>query len=160
EIRDIAISPSGHEIATASNDNTARIWQVNQYPGNCREVTRISHKDKVSSVDFSPDGKHLATASEDGTSSVWQVNAPKAVTHQVYGGTGGSVVTIRPSGRFVAVGAAGSIQVREAADGREVGRVVYADNSESNIEVARVSLSQDGRYLWMTRQRRGRRGRG
>src|SRR5262249_11425251 len=159
-IRDIAINASGHEIATASNDNTARIWQVNQYPGNRREGTRISHKDKVSSVDFNPDGKFLATASEDGTAGVWQVNAEQRFAHVVYGGTEGSVVTVSPSGRFVAVGGAGSIQVREAADGREVGRVVYADNSESKVEVAQVSLSQDSGYLWMSRQSHGRGGRG
>jgi WD40 repeat protein len=163
KIRDIAISPSGHEVATASDDNTARIWQVNRYEGEgpTREVTRISHEDKVSSIDFSPDGKYLTTASEDGTVGVWQVNSEQGAAHQVYGGTDGPVVAVSSTGKFLAVENADSVQVREAADGREVGRVVYADNSESNVEVAQASLSQDGRYLWMTaRQRRRRRGRG
>ena len=162
-IREIAISPSGHEIATASDDNTARIWQVDRYRGEgpAREVTRVSHEDKVSSVDFSPDGKYLATASEDGTAGVWQVNAVQEVAHKVYGGTDGPVVAVSSTGRFLAVSAEDSVQVREAVDGREVGRVVYADNSEPNVEIAQASLSQDGRYLWMAvRERRGRTRRG
>lgn len=152
EIRAIAFSPSGHEIATASNDNTARIWQVNRYEGEgpTREVTRISHEDKVSSVDFSPDGKYLATASEDGTAGVWQVNTVQEVAHKIYGGTDGPVVALSSTGRFLAIEGADSVRVLESADGREVGRVVYADSSETNVEIVRASLSQDGHYLLMT----------
>lgn len=148
-IRAIAFSPSGNEIATASDDNTARIWHVDP----TREVTRISHEDKVSCIDFSPDGKYLATSSEDGTAGVWQVNTGQPVPDEVYG----PVVALSSNGRFLAVERAESVQVREAPGGREVGRVVYADNSESNVVVDQASLSQDGRYLWMTaRHRRGR----
>src|SRR5262249_11089158 len=156
-IRAIAFSPSGNEIATASDDNTARIWQVDP----TREVTRISHEDKVSCIDFSPDGKYLATSSEDGTAGVWQVNTGQPVADEVYGETDGPVVAVSSNGRFLAVERAESVQVRKAPGGQEVGRVVYADNSESNVVVHQASLSEDGRYLWMTIvHRRGRHGGG
>jgi WD40 repeat protein len=163
EIRDIAISPSGHEMATASKDNTARIWQVNLYAGDgpTREVTRVSHDAEVSSIAFSPDGRYLATASEDGTAGVWQASTAQEVAHKIYGGSDESVVAVSSAGRFLAVSAKDAVQVREVVDGREVGRLVYADNSEPNVEIAQASLSQDGRYLWMTvRERRRRPGRG
>jgi WD40 repeat protein len=163
EIRDIAISPSGHEIATASKDNTARIWQVNKYAGDgpTREVTRVSHGGEVSSVAFSPDGKYLATASEDGAAGVWQVSTVQEAAQKIYGGTDEPVVAVSSTGRFLAVSAKDAVQVREVVNGREVGRLVYADNSEPNVGIAQASLSQDGRYLWMTvGQRRSRRGRG
>jgi WD40 repeat protein len=152
KIRDIAISPSGHEVATASEDNTARIWQVNRYEGDgpTREVTRISHEDKVSSVDFSPDGKYLATAGEDGTAGVWQVSTVQDVARKIYGSTDEPVVAISSTGRFLAVSAKDSVQVREAVDGREIGRVAYADSSETNVKIVRAGLSQDGHYLLMT----------
>jgi WD40 repeat protein len=163
EIRDIAISPSGHEMATAGKDNTARIWQVNKYAGDgpTREVTRVSHEGEVSSVAFSSDGKYLATASEDGTAGVWQVSTVQEAGRKFYGSTDEAVVAVSSTGRFLAVSAKDSVQVREVVDGREVGRLVYADNSEPNLEIAQASLSQDGRYLWMTvRERRRRPGRG
>jgi WD40 repeat protein len=163
EIRDMAITPSGHEIATASKDNTARIWRVNRYAqdGPAREVTRVSHADEVSSVDFSPDGKYLATASIDGTARVWQVSTVQEVAHKIHGGTDEPVVAVSSTGRFLAVSAKDAVQVRDAMDGREVGRVVYADNSEANVAIGKASLSQDGRYLWMTVvHRRGRHGSG
>jgi WD40 repeat protein len=163
EIRYSAISPNGREIATASKDNTARIWQVNRYAGNgsTREVTRVSHGGAVSSVDFSPDGKYLATASEDGTAGVWQANTVQELAHKTYGDSDAPVVAVSSGGRFLAVSAKDSVQVREAVDGREVGQVAYANNSEPNVEIAEASLSQDGRYLWATvRQRRHRSDRG
>jgi len=163
EIQDIAISPSGHEIATASKDRTARIWQVNQYAGDgpTREVTRVSHKDEVSSLKFSPDEKFLATASDDSTVGVWQIGAVQEAALKVYGSTDEPVVAVSATGSFLAISAKDSVQVSEAVDGREVGRLVYQDLSELNLEIAQASLSQDGRYLWMTvRQHRQRRGRG
>ena len=51
--------------------------------------------------------------------------------------------------------------MRSAVDGREVGRVVYADKSEPGYEIDHVSLSPDGHYLWMTVHRHsGRHGGG
>lgn len=162
EIRDVAISVSGRELATASNDNTARIWRVNRDAGDgpSREITRMSHGGEGMSVDFSADEKYLATASEDGTAGLWPVNAERGVAHQVYGGADGSVVAISFTGRFLAVAAADSVQVRETVGGREVGRVAYPDNSEPNLKIAQLSLSPDGRYLWTTVYQKRRRGRG
>ena len=76
-IRAVTFSPRGDQIATASNDNTARIWKVNRYAGDgpSYEVTRIIHEGEVSSIDFSPDGRYLATGGEDGTARVWRVDA-------------------------------------------------------------------------------------
>ena len=63
----VAFSPDGQRLATASFDNTARIWD-NQ--GNQLAVLR-GHQDWVYSVAFSPDGKRLATASFDKTARIW-----------------------------------------------------------------------------------------
>ena len=88
-VQAVVFSPSGNEVATASDDNTARIWEVHRYSGDgpTREVSRMVHRDTVLSVDFSPDGKYLATASEDRTARVWQVMGKREVGREVYGDT-------------------------------------------------------------------------
>ena len=63
----VAFSPDEERLATASRDNTARIWD-NQ--GNQLAVLR-GHQDSVYSVAFSPDGKRLVTASSDHTARIW-----------------------------------------------------------------------------------------
>ncbi|NES45583.1 WD40 repeat domain-containing protein, partial [Moorena sp. SIO2C4] len=63
----VAFSPDGQRLATASSDNTARIWDLQ---GNQIAVLN-GHQDKVSSVAFSPDGKKLATGSFDNTARIW-----------------------------------------------------------------------------------------
>ena len=61
-------SPDGQYLATASDHDTARIWEV----ATGQEVSRLTHADpNVVDVDWSPDGRYLATASWDHTARVW-----------------------------------------------------------------------------------------
>ena len=57
----------GTTVATASSDNTARLW--NTKTG--EELTRLKHKDAVWAVAFSADGTTVATASSDDTARLW-----------------------------------------------------------------------------------------
>ncbi|MBW4610548.1 MAG: PD40 domain-containing protein [Hassallia sp. WJT32-NPBG1] len=67
EIRNVAFSPDGKTIATASFDQTAKLWNLQG-----KELATLKHNDSVSNVAFSPDGKTVATASiDDGTLRLW-----------------------------------------------------------------------------------------
>ncbi len=62
-----AFSPDGREIATASADGTARVWDA----ASARPKTILrGHTDGVYSAAFSPDGREIVTAS-DRTARVW-----------------------------------------------------------------------------------------
>ena len=66
-VDDIAFSPDGEWIATASDDKTGKVW--NAATGDL--IATMTHESWVNAVAFSPDGKRVATASEDKTAKVW-----------------------------------------------------------------------------------------
>ncbi|MFM6155031.1 MAG: WD40 repeat domain-containing protein, partial [Sphaerospermopsis kisseleviana] len=58
-VNSVSFSPDGKTIATASSDNTARLWNLQ---GQMLQEFK-GHQNLVWSVSFSPDGKTIATAS-------------------------------------------------------------------------------------------------
>jgi tetratricopeptide (TPR) repeat protein len=72
----VAFSPDGHRLATASDDHTARIWDVTDG----KQLTEVAHDKPVRGVAFSPDGHRLATASDDHTARIWDVTDGKQLT--------------------------------------------------------------------------------
>ena len=61
------LSPDGKTLATASRDNTVKLWNLQGE----QLKTLQGHSNRVNSVSFSPDGKTLATASDDNTAILW-----------------------------------------------------------------------------------------
>ena len=57
-------------LATASDDGTARIWDIGS---GTSPAPLEGHSYAVNGVAFSPDGTLLATASTDGTARIWDV---------------------------------------------------------------------------------------
>ncbi|MDM0053663.1 TIR domain-containing protein [Variovorax sp. J22R115] len=67
-------SADGKTVLTASNDKTARLWDVAS--GKELHVLR-GHEDAVGRAQFSADGKTVLTASEDKTARLWEVASGK-----------------------------------------------------------------------------------
>ena len=65
---DLAFSPDGQRLASAGEDGTIRVWDVNARQ---KLLTLNGHTSWVKSVVFSPDGQCLASASHDHTVKIW-----------------------------------------------------------------------------------------
>ena len=61
-VHDVAISQNGNLIASASGDETVRLWN-NSVNGNSQTIK--AHAAPVKSVDFNNEGRLLLTASDD-----------------------------------------------------------------------------------------------
>ena len=96
-VNSVSFSPDGKTIATASWDNTARLWNlqgqlIQEFNG---------HQGTVISVSFSPDGKTIATASWDRTARLWNLQGQMI---QEFKGHQGYVwsVSFSPDGKTIA----------------------------------------------------------
>ncbi len=67
-IWDVSFSPDSQIIASASKDNTVKLWQ----PDGSLLATLVGHQDSVTSIAFHPNSQTLASSSRDGTVRLWQ----------------------------------------------------------------------------------------
>ncbi|MCE2720928.1 MAG: TIR domain-containing protein [Anabaena sp. 49628_E55] len=93
----VSFSPDGKTIATASRDNTARLWNLQ---GELLHELK-GHQSIVFSVSFSPDGKTIATASWDNTARLW--NLQGELLHELKGHQQAvNSVSFSPDGKTIA----------------------------------------------------------
>ncbi|BAZ08590.1 WD-repeat protein [Calothrix sp. NIES-4071] len=69
-IQSVSFSPNGQMLATASHDNTVKLWRRD---GSLLK-TLEGHTQQIMSVRFSPDGKTIASGSVDRTVRLWDSN--------------------------------------------------------------------------------------
>ncbi len=67
----VAISPDGKTLASGSEDNTIRLWDITTG----EQLTTITgHTAPVKCVNFSPDGTKVASSTDDGAVFIWEIN--------------------------------------------------------------------------------------
>jgi WD40 repeat protein len=72
-VRGVAFSPDGTQLATGSDDKTARIRDaITGY-----QLLEVKHGNNVTAVAFSPVGTRLASGSDDKTARIWDVTVAK-----------------------------------------------------------------------------------
>ncbi len=75
-VRSMNFSPNGKMIATASEDNTVRLWHING-----RKMRKFTENNQVfRNIKFSPDNKIIAAISADNTIKIWGINGQELIT--------------------------------------------------------------------------------
>jgi WD40 repeat protein len=106
-------SPDGKLALTASEDNTARIYEVTSG----KELTVLSgHSDRVYSAVFSPNGKLALTVGKDGLACIWDVVSGKelkVISLEV------SSAVFSPDGKLVLIVSwDGTVHIHEVTSGK------------------------------------------
>ena len=70
-----AFSPDGSRIVTASDDETARIWDA----ASGRQIAVLGHRQPVFSAVFSPDGSRIVTTSKENAAIIWDTATARTI---------------------------------------------------------------------------------
>ncbi|MEM6400820.1 MAG: hypothetical protein AAF757_11395 [Cyanobacteria bacterium P01_D01_bin.116] len=98
-VNSVTFSPLNSLIASASADNTVKLW----YPNGKFFRTLSGHTDVVNSVTFSPDGRTVASASQDKTVKLWTLDDRVNLTLSGHIDVVNSVA-FSPNGKIIASG--------------------------------------------------------
>jgi WD40 repeat protein len=138
-VNSVAFSPDGKFIVTASNDNTARVWNA---ASGAEQLTLRGHGGFVYDAAYSPDGKLIATASSDGTARVWDAVSGREVLVVRQQRSVRSVV-YSPDGKYLLTASDDeTARLWDALSGREL---LVLRGREREINDARFSA--DGRMV-------------
>ena len=103
-VRAVAALPDGKRFVSASNDHTAKLWELST--GKLLHTFQ-GHTGAVRCVAVSSDGSRIATGSEDSSVIVWDVATGKIVSHLT--GHAHTVIGVAflPDGRLSSIGGEG-----------------------------------------------------
>ena len=138
-VLDLAFSPDGTRLASASRDKTAKVFDVAKHEA---IATFPGHNDAVHAVAFSADGKTIASAGADNQVRLWDPDA-EAKQSASLGGFGAPIFRLisHPDGhRWIACSADKTIRV--FADG---GQKLALNGHEDWVYA--LALSPDGKTL-------------
>ncbi|KAF8535105.1 NACHT and WD40 domain protein [Trichophaea hybrida] len=136
----VAFSPDAQLLASASDDNTVRLWGPST---GASRGTLEGHSSSVSAVAFSPDGQLLASASGDNTVRLWDPLTGASRGTLEGHSSSVSAVAFSPDGQLLA-SASFDNTVRLVDPSTGASRGTLESNSS---EVCAVAFSPDGQLL-------------
>jgi len=139
-VRSVAISPDGKTLASGSEDNSIKLWDMKTG----KEIRSLTgHSDSVRSVAISADGKTLASGSEDNSIKLWDMKTGKEIRSLIGHSDSVRSVAISADGKTLASGSGdNSIKLWDMKTGKEIRSLIGHLSTVSS-----VSISPDGKTL-------------
>lgn len=137
EVTQVAFSPGGHRVATASSDGTAVLWEISP----SLELARLSHLKEAACAAYDPKGKWLATGSKDKIVRLWEAaTGREAAAWQHKDAV--EIVAFSPEGNYLAAaGKDGSVALWEVGSGRAM--ILQKETAQ----LGALAFSPDGKWL-------------
>jgi len=150
EVTALALTPDGRLLASASNDSTVRVWDLEYH--HCRHVLR-PESGKVRSIAVTAEGRRVLSLTQDGTLRLWDIVSGQPV--RALTGLGGPILNfvVTPEGqRVVSVGADRVLRLWHLATGRCHKVLGYGRGELLLTHDARHVLTWNGKsvHLWKT----------
>lgn len=145
-------SPNGKYIATASYDNTAKIWDASSG----QLITSLDpHKSWLTEVNFSNNSEMIITSSADGTAKVWHINGD--LIHSLnYHTSNISAAAFSANNRYIVTASFdGTAAIWQVDTGELItvlsnhkGRINFATFSPNNLYIVTTGLDDNSAKVW------------
>ncbi|MBD2744526.1 caspase family protein [Coleofasciculus sp. FACHB-1120] len=96
KVNSVTFSPDGNSLASASDDNTVKLWRRDG-----TLIKSLEHKERVIGVAFSPDGNLIASACADKNIKLWRLDGTLLKTFTGHADWVTSI-SFSPDGQFLA----------------------------------------------------------
>ncbi len=133
-VENVALSPDGARILTASRDKTAKLWDA----ASGKLLASFAHQGRVLQGVFSPDGTRILTASGDGTAKLWDATSGKLITSFGHQDEVNHATFSQDGTRILTASADNSAKLWDAASGKLIASFDHGD------EVNDAVFSPDG----------------
>jgi WD40 repeat protein/serine/threonine protein kinase len=136
-VRELAVSPDGDRVATASFDGTVGIWDTRSGA----RVRSLPHGGRVVRVVFTGDRRHLVTSDLEGGVRVWNAATGQPVGEPLRHGRAGKALAVSTDGQWLAVPGPRGVEVRRLIDRAPRCELPHG------AEVQHLEFSPDGALL-------------
>ncbi|MGW8250937.1 MAG: WD40 repeat domain-containing protein, partial [Anaerolineales bacterium] len=143
DVWDLAYSPDGGQLASASLDGTAKLWDAES---GVEIFTLGGHQKALRAIAYNPDGSQLATADEEGVVILWDPETGERLAILLGHTNGVEKLAFSPDGKLLATASwDGTVKVWDTSTG-DVLLSLDVDASDT----PQVTFSPDGKHLLRT----------